>query len=134
MDRNCRNHPDRFCYICGRVVLPDGQAKITEFVKKAYHAYFGIKLGDQDKLFALHICCKTWEENLWDWRNKKRKNMPFAVPKFWMEGKDYTTDCYFCMTNLKEVNCKNKQYERMFNTQMFLLQLDRFLMAQNSCS
>ena len=48
MDWTCKNHPNRFCYICGHVVLPDRQAKITDFVKKAYQAYFGVKLGDQD--------------------------------------------------------------------------------------
>ena len=29
-------------------------AKITQFVKRAYYAYFGVKLGDQDKAFAFH--------------------------------------------------------------------------------
>ena len=59
MDHKCKNNPDRFCYICGNVVLPNHQAKIINFVKKAYHDYFGVKLGDQDKPFAPHICCKT---------------------------------------------------------------------------
>lgn len=110
MDRKCKNHPNRFCYICGHVVLPDRQAKITDFVKKAYHAYFGVKLGDQDKPFAPHICCKTCVENLRDWRNKKRKSMPFGVPMVWREGKDHVTDCYFCMTNLQGINRKNKHH------------------------
>ncbi|XP_076053032.1 uncharacterized protein LOC143032339 [Oratosquilla oratoria] len=39
---------------------------------------------------------------------KKRKSMPFAVPMVWREGKDHVSDCYFCMTNLKGVNRKNK--------------------------
>ena len=32
-------------------------------MKKCYHAYFGIKLGDQDKSFAPHSCCKACVEN-----------------------------------------------------------------------
>ena len=52
MGGKCKNNPDRFCYICGNVVLLNHQAKIINFVKKAYHSYFGVKLGDQDKLFA----------------------------------------------------------------------------------
>ncbi|KAK3891318.1 hypothetical protein Pcinc_004762 [Petrolisthes cinctipes] len=44
MYRKCKNYPDRFCYISGHVVLPDRRAKITDFVKKSYHAYFGVKL------------------------------------------------------------------------------------------
>ena len=110
MDRTCKNHPNRFCYICGHVVLPDRQVKITDFVKKTYQAYFGVKLGDQDKSFAPHICRKTCAENLRDWRNKKRKSMPFGVPMVWREGKDHVTDCYFYMTDLKVINRKNKHH------------------------
>ena len=62
MDHKCKNNPDRFCYICGNVVLPNHQTKITDLVKKAYHDYFGVKLGDQGKPFAPHIFCKTCEE------------------------------------------------------------------------
>ena len=80
MNRTCKNHPNRFCYICGHVVLSDCQAKVRDFVKKAYQAYFGVKPGDQDKPFAPHIYCKTCVENVQDWRNKKRKSMPFGVP------------------------------------------------------
>ena len=69
MDRKCRNHPDRFCYICGNMILPGRVAKITDFVKKAYHGYFGVKLGDQDRAFASHVSCKTCVENLRDWEN-----------------------------------------------------------------
>ena len=110
MDRTCKNHDNRFCYICGNKVLPDRQAKITHFVKKAYQAYFGVKLGDQDKQFAPHICCKTCVENLKDWRNKKRKSMPFGIPMVRRKGKDNVTDCYFCMTNLKDINHKDKHH------------------------
>ena len=62
MDRTCKNHPNRFCYIYEHVVLLERQAKITDFVKKAYQAYFGVKLGDPDKPFAPHIYCKTYVE------------------------------------------------------------------------
>ena len=80
MDKKCKNSPSRFCYTCRHVVLPDRQVKLTDFVKEVYEAYFGIKLGDQDKPFAPHICCKTCVKNLPDCRNKKRKSMPFGVP------------------------------------------------------
>ena len=45
MDLKCKIFPDRLCYICGRVILPVKQ-KITDFVKKAYRNYFGVKLGN----------------------------------------------------------------------------------------
>ena len=54
-------------------------------------------------------------ENLKAWRNGKRKSMPFAIPMVWREGNDHITDCYFCMINLKEINCKNKHHVQYFD-------------------
>ena len=49
-------------------------------------------------------------QNLTDWGNGKRESLPFAIPIVWREGKDHITDSYFCMINLKEINCKDKHY------------------------
>ena len=70
MDRKCKNYSVKFSYICGNVVLPNRQAKITDTVKKVYRDYFGLKLRDQDKPFTPHVCCK----------NGKKKCMPFVIP------------------------------------------------------
>ena len=59
MEHKCKNNPDRFHYICSNVILPNHQAN---FGKKAYHDYFEVKLGDQDKLFTDLICCKMCGE------------------------------------------------------------------------
>lgn len=101
MNRSCKNNPNRFCYICGMVTMPNNKSEITKFVKTMYKAYFGIKLGDQDKKFAPHICCKTCVENFRKWSKGTIKSMPFGIPMIWREGKDHVTDCYFCMINLK---------------------------------
>ncbi|XP_042236316.1 uncharacterized protein LOC121875729 [Homarus americanus] len=69
-----------------------------------------MKLGDQDKAFAPHMCCKTCVENLRRWSNKKIQRLPFGIPMVWREGRDHTTDCYFCMTNLQGINRKNKHH------------------------
>ena len=53
MDRKSKNNPGRDCYNCDNVVLPNRQAKITDFLKKTYRDYFGVKLGDEDKPFTL---------------------------------------------------------------------------------
>ena len=97
---------NRICYICGNVVLLNHQAKITDFLKKAYRDYLGVKLGDQDKSFTPHVCCKTCVDK----RNGKTKSMPFAIPMVRGEGEDHIIDSYFCMINMKGINRKNKHH------------------------
>ena len=46
MPRKCLNHPDRFCFVCGKFTSKDQQRNITHDIKKIYAAYFGCPLGD----------------------------------------------------------------------------------------
>ena len=82
---------------------------ITTFVKQCYHAYFGCKLGDQDKPWAPHMVCKTCVEKLRLWYKGEAKCMPFGVPMIWREQTNHVSDCYFCMTNVHGFSTKNKQ-------------------------
>ena len=59
-----KNYPDCFCYICGECKTVDNRKSITNFERKAYYAYFGIKLGDQNKPWAPLVVCKTCVEDL----------------------------------------------------------------------
>ena len=43
------------------------------------------------------------------------KSMPFGVPMVWREEKDHIIGCYFCMTNLKGINHKNKHHVQYLN-------------------
>ena len=45
--------------VCGEVTLASQRRSITPLNKKAYHLYYGCKLGDQDKKWALHIVCES---------------------------------------------------------------------------
>ena len=62
--RSYKNHPDCFCYICGEWKTVDNGKSTIDFVRKAYFAYFGIKLGDQEKPWVPHVVCKTCVERL----------------------------------------------------------------------
>jgi len=116
MKRNCANHRDRFCYICGQVTFQENRSLITTFIKRTYHNYFGMKLGDQDKSFAPHKGCKTCVEVL-----------PFGIPMVWREGVDHTTDCYFCMTNLNGISRKKKHHLKYPLNQWLIVREFQFL-------
>ena len=73
--RSCKNHPDCFCYICGEYKTVDNRKSITDFVRKAYYTYFGIKLGGQDKPLAPHVVCKICVERLRQWTSGTRQSM-----------------------------------------------------------
>ena len=107
--RKCINDPNHLCFICGKFTLLKARRQITEFVKKAYRAYFGLVLGDQDKCWAPHIICTTCDANLSYFvsKNKKRKTFSFGIPMMWREPRDHTTDCYFCIVKTSGYSSKN---------------------------
>jgi hypothetical protein len=106
--RSCLNHPDNFCYICGHFTPCDQRKNLSSKVKVAYHHYFGVKVSDQDRTWAPHICCSICYVGLTQWLNGKRKCMPFAIPMIWREPRDHCSDCYFCLTNISGYSKKNK--------------------------
>ncbi|GFX88644.1 uncharacterized protein TNCV_2660551 [Trichonephila clavipes] len=71
-----------------------------------YFAYFGIKLGDQDKSWATHVVCCVCVEELRQWFQGK-KSFRFAVPMIWTEPKNHSDDCYFCSCSVQGFNLKN---------------------------
>jgi len=107
MPRKCVNHPDNFCYVCGDLTFKDQQWSLTPLVKKCYELYFGYKVGDQDKNWASHICCLTCVKCLTDWAKGSRL-MNFAIPMVWREPQDHSSDCYFCITQIKGISSKSK--------------------------
>lgn len=106
--RSCVNHPDVFCYVCGEYTLKENRKSITDFVKRAYLGYFGVRLGDQDKTWAPHIVCKTCTEHLRQWTTGKRNSLKFGVPMVWREPTNHIDDCYFCMVNITGINRNNR--------------------------
>ncbi|QQP48679.1 Uncharacterized protein FKW44_009061 [Caligus rogercresseyi] len=98
--RSCRNNPDVFCYICGEYTLSGDRKNITGFVKRAYMAYFKVKLGDQDKSWAPHTVCKTCGA---------KTSLKFGIPMVWRKPFYHATDCYFCAINTTGINRKNRQ-------------------------
>ena len=80
--RQCQNNPDVFCYICGGYIMAKYQFNV-----RADEAYFGKKLGDQDKSWALDKVCKHCTETLHFLTQGKVSSMRFGVPMVWCEPK-----------------------------------------------
>ena len=78
MRRRCKNGTDVFCYICGEYMIKDQRLNIRDFTKQAYQAYFGIKLGDQDKNWAPHQACKSCTESLKNWTLGKLQSLAWS--------------------------------------------------------
>ena len=83
MPRDCKNHPDIFYYVCGEVTPKSQKRTITTDLRKIYGAYFGCRLGDQEKKWAPHIICSACSNGLRDWLNGRKASMPFAIPMIW---------------------------------------------------
>ena len=107
--RHCRNDPDVFCYICGEYMAKKHRFNVRDFTRKAYQAYFGVKLGDQNKSWAPHKVCKNCTETLRLWTQGKVKSMKFGVPMVWREPKNHHDDCYFCMVSMSGWNRHKKK-------------------------
>ncbi|KRZ68203.1 hypothetical protein T10_4186 [Trichinella papuae] len=88
LPRKCLSSPDSFCHICGSFVVKTKRQKITDFVRKAYFTYFGIKLGAQYKTWAPHIVCHTCIEQLQKWSKKTLKSLIFggSLVDLWCRG------------------------------------------------
>jgi hypothetical protein len=59
--RGCKYPPDAFCYICGEFIKERAKKYLIKTSVKmchAYHAYFGMPVGDQDKTWAPHFTCQ----------------------------------------------------------------------------
>ena len=53
--RNCINHPDLFCYVCGLFTLKNLRRNVTEHFNKVYKAYFDSPLGNHKIKLGHHI-------------------------------------------------------------------------------
>lgn len=100
MSRLCKNHPDKFCYICGELTLAKDRRQITDLTKTLYNKYFKCPIGDQNKTWAPHIICNKCYRTLTNWNQGTGPGFSFGIPMIWREQKYRTTDCYFCMTDI----------------------------------
>ena len=80
--RGCLSKANSFCYVCGDFTTVAQRRSITFLLRTAH---FHCKIGDQDKSWAPHICCKPCYNGLTAWFNGKKAAFNFAVPMVWRE-------------------------------------------------
>ena len=102
------NKADSFCYVCGDFTTT-AQRAITPLLRTAYFSYFGCKIGDHDKAWAPHICCKACYNGLTAWFSGKKASLSFAVPMVWREPRSHADDCYFCLTDITGFNASSRK-------------------------
>jgi len=71
-------------------------------------------VGDQDKNWAPHTCCLTCVKRLTDWAMGSR-HINFAIPMVWCEPQDHSSDCYFCIKQIKGISSKSKHIVKYQN-------------------
>jgi len=65
--RGCKYSANAFCYICGEFIKERAkkyQVKTSVKMCEAYHAYFGMSVGDQEKTWAPHFSCERCKTTL----------------------------------------------------------------------
>ena len=67
--RCCKRPANDFCYICGEFIkfrARKYEIKKSLTLSEAYAAYFGVAVGDQDKIRAPHVTCEKCTKTLKD--------------------------------------------------------------------
>ena len=107
--QGCLNQANSFCYVCGDFTTVAQRRTITSLLRTAYFHYFDCKIGDQDKSWAPHICCKPCYNGLTAWFNGKKAAFNFAVPMVWREPRNHADDCYFCLSDITGFNASSRK-------------------------
>lgn len=96
----CKNNPDQFCYICGEYDSTQVKKRITKAHEKAFLAYFGHGICDQNAQWVPHLICKSCHLGLLKWMNDCGGGLSFSRPMIWREPSNHNIDCYFCLTQI----------------------------------
>jgi hypothetical protein len=103
----CVDHPDNFCYVCGDLTFNDQRRSLTPLLKKCYELYCGCTVGYQDKNWAPHFRCLTFVKRMTDCA-KGYRHMNCAILMVCRDPQNCSSDCYFCVTEIKGISSKSK--------------------------
>ena len=107
--RGCLNKANSFCYVCRDFTTVAQHRTITSLLRTDNIHNFDNKIGDQDKSWAPHICCKPCYNGLTAWFNGKKAAFNFAVLMVWRKPRNHAEDCYLCLTNITGFNASSRK-------------------------
>ena len=102
--RGCLNKANYFCCVRVDFTTVAQRWTITSLLRTANFHYFDCRIGDQEKSWAPHICCKPCYNGLTAWFNGKKAAFNFAAPMIWRELRNHADNCYFYLTNITGFN------------------------------
>ena len=132
--RQCKNDPNKFCYICDELTFAKEKRSITSHIKKLYKAYFHCDIGDQEKTWVSQVCCLICVKTLSAWYANKNIHIKFGVPMIWRERKDHSNGCYFCQqdyTGCTTAKKKSTLFTQTCNQQCVQLSTQKNCLYQN---
>ena len=103
MVSNCKNDPNLFCYICGKIMTKNSRRNFTEYIIQLYENCFNAQVINQNELWAPNYLCNTCYTSLMRWKSGNTSAMKIKVPMIWREP-DNHDDCYFCATKVNGTN------------------------------
>ena len=102
----CVHSKASFCYICGQYNSAKNMRPINENIARLYAAYF--KMEITVKPWTPTVVCCACVGNLLHWSKGERESMPFGTPMQWIQPSSHVDNCYFCMTDVRGINRKNR--------------------------
>jgi hypothetical protein len=99
MPRKYVNSADNFSSVCGEIKFASRKRVLSPVIKGTQVHYFGCNVRDQDKSWAPHVCCTSYQSKLNAWVNRKGWCMPFAVSIMWRAATNHLTDSLFCIVS-----------------------------------
>lgn len=103
---------DKFCFVCGILLLNHKSRNITSTFENAYKAYFDKDV--EKSLWTPTKSCHTCYYKLLQWTNDKNRQMSFGTPMIWTCPLS-NLECYFCQ-NKKPVNRFGRNHHHIKTT------------------
>ena len=100
---SCTIDVNNFCIVCGEFIPQKKKFVFSDALKIKYKQLYSIDTSSLDNSYTPKTICSRCRSVL----NEINKQV-FSKPMIWRSPTNHATDCFFCLTNVKGYNRKNK--------------------------